>query len=103
MTLDDVAKLLDAIAKFLAVLVWPVLIGIVIFRFGPALKEFFTNLSEFSLKGGGFEASAKRTQAAAAAALAAAVAAHPEPGATPETTAKDAQAVADVVAEIVTP
>jgi hypothetical protein len=59
-------------------------------------------LTEFSLKGGGFEASAKRTKAEASAALIAATVAHQEAGATPETLAKDAKAAA-IAVEAVTP
>jgi len=103
MAIDDWIKVIDSVTKLAGVLVWPALIVFVVYRLGPSLKDFLANLSDFSLKGGGFEASAKRTQVAVAAALAAAASAHPEPGTTPEMTAKDAKAAADVVAEIVTP
>ncbi len=80
------------------------MIALVIERFAPALQEFFASLGEFSVKGAGFEASAKRKQAEAAAALVAATVAKPtEPGATPESTAQEAKAAAAVVAEAVTP
>jgi hypothetical protein len=59
-------------------------------------------MGEFSLKGAGFEASAKR-KAEAAAALVAAAVSHPEAGAAPEARARDARSAAQVVANIVTP
>jgi CheY-like chemotaxis protein len=102
MTTDNAVKLLDAIAKLLGVLVWPAVIVFVLIRFGSALREFIASMSEFSLKGAGFEASGKR-KAEAAAALAAAAASQAGADATPDATAKDARAAADVVAEIVTP
>ena len=103
MTVDEVAKLIDAFTKLIGALAWPLLVAFVLVRFGPALRDFFESLGEFSLKGAGFEASAKRKQAEAAAALAAATAARPEPGATPESTAREAREAADLVSEAVTP
>jgi CheY-like chemotaxis protein len=102
-SVDEVAKLIEAVTKLAGALVWPGLVLFVLIRFGPALKEFFEGLGEFSFKGAGFEASAKRKQAEAVAALAAAAAARPEPGATPESTARDAREAAELVAEAVTP
>jgi hypothetical protein len=101
MTIDNAIKILEAATKLLSVLVWPALLVFVLIRFGSALREFIANLGEFSLRGAGIEASAKRTQAAAA--LAAATVSHSEAGTTPEATAKDALAATQVVAEIVTP
>ena len=103
MSVDEFVKVLEAVTKLAGVLVWPALVGFVLVRFGPALRNFFESLGEFSLKGAGFEASAKRKQAEVAAALVAATTSRPEPGATPETTARDAQDVANLVAETVTP
>ncbi len=85
------------------VLVWPAVLIFVLVRFGPALREFIASVGEFSLKGAGFEASAKRKQAEAASALTAAAVSRPEPGATPEATAREARAAFDVVAEVATP
>ena len=103
MTVDDFVKLLDAITKLIGALAWPATLAFVLVRFGPAMNEFFSSLGEFTFKGGGFEASAKRKQAEAAAALAAAVAARPEPNASPESAARTARDAAKVVAEVVTP
>ena len=62
MSADEVVKLIDSASKLLGVLVWPALLAFVLVRFGPALKDFFANLGEFSLKGGGLEATAKRNR-----------------------------------------
>lgn len=98
MSIDDVAKLMAAVTQLLGVLVWPGLIALVLVRFGPALQEFITHLGEFSVKGGGFEASAKRKQAEAAAALVAASVARPDANTTPESAARNAKEAAAVVA-----
>ena len=103
MTVDDFVKIIDVATKLVTALAWPALVGFVLVRFGPALKVFFEGLGEFSFKGAGFEASAKRKQAEAVAALAAAVVARPGPGATPESIAQDAREVAEFVFETVTP
>lgn len=103
MTIDDLIKLLDVIAKLLGVLVWPGLLLFVLVRFGPSFKEFFASLGEFTLKGGGLEASAKRKQAEATAALTAATAARPGVAQTPEAVATEAKAAANVVADFSAP
>lgn len=77
MTVDDFIKLLDSVTKLVGVLVWPILAGFVLARFGPTLKVFFESIGEFSLKGAGLEATAKR-KVEAAAALAVATAARPD-------------------------
>ena len=101
MSVDEFAKLTEALTKLLGVLVWPALLAFVLVRFGPALKEFFSSLGEFTFKGGGFEATAKRKQAEAAAALVAASVARPDANTTPESAARDAKEAAAVVAESV--
>lgn len=103
MNTDDQVKFIDAITRLFSVLVWPAIVIVVLVRYGSAFGEFLADLGEFTLKAAGFEASAKRKQVEAAAALAAATAYHPEPGATPEATAKQARAAMDVVQEAATP
>jgi CheY-like chemotaxis protein len=103
MTIDDAVKLLEGLTKLLAVLVWPAILAFVLIRFRASLADFMTSLSEFSLKGGGFEASAKRRQAEAAAALGAAAVARPSADATPENISQEARAAAELVTEVVTP
>ena len=102
MNIDNAVKLIDAITKLLGVMLWPAVALFVLIRFGAAFRDFIASMGEFSLKGGGFEASAKR-KAEAAAALAAAAASQAGPDAAPDATARDARAAVDVVAEIVTP
>src|SRR5689334_12551362 len=66
MTIDDWVKIIDAIGRLFSATIWPLLILLCIILFAPALSSFFANLSEFSFKGAGFEASAKRTATAIA-------------------------------------
>jgi len=101
MSIDEFVKLIEALTKLVGVLVWPALLAFVLVRFGPSLKEFFSSLGEFSFKGGGFEATAKRKQAEAAAALVAASVARPDANTTPESAAREAKEAAAVVAESV--
>ena len=103
MTIDETVKLLEATSKLLGVLAWPALLFFVLVRFGPALKEFFSSLGEFTVKGGGLEASAKRKQAEVTAALAAATVARPGLAQTPEAAADEAKAAASVVADFSAP
>ncbi len=101
MSVDEFTRMLEALTKLLGVLVWPALLAFVLIRFGPALRDFFSSLGEFTFKGGGFEATAKRKQAEAAAALVAASVARPDANTTPESAARDAKEAAAVVAESV--
>jgi CheY-like chemotaxis protein len=100
--MQDVAKLLESVAKILSSLVWPGLIVFVIVRYGSSIRTFLDTLSELSFKGAGFEASLQRRQAEATTALVAAAAARPDEGATPEIVAKDV-AAAKIAVEAVTP
>jgi CheY-like chemotaxis protein len=74
MTAGQVSSLVSAVAQLVGVLIWPLVLLFFLVRFRGALTSFLSNLGEFSFKGLGVEASAKRQQEAAAA-LAAAVAA----------------------------
>lgn len=102
MTVDDIAKLADSLARLISALAWPVVIGFVLVRFGPALRDFFQSMGEFSVKGAGFEASAKRKQAEAAAALVAASAVRPD-SAQPGLAAAEAKELVTLVQDEVTP
>lgn len=101
MNMDELVKLIDSITNLLGVLVWPALLIIILVRFGPALKQFFSDLSEFSFKGGGFEATAKRKQAEASAALVAASVTRQNVTNEPDSAAREAKEAAEVVAESV--
>lgn len=103
MTIDEFIKLVDAATRLVSVLAWPGVLIFVVIRFGPTLKEFFASLGEFTLKGGGIEASAKLKQAEATAALTAATAAKPGLQQTPEAVAKEAKAAVNVVADFSAP
>lgn len=70
---DDFVKVIDAVTKLLGVVVWPALLAYLLVRFAPALGEFFESLGEFTFKGGGFEATAKRKQEATTALVAASI------------------------------
>lgn len=93
MTVDEKIKLIEAIAKLIGVIAWPALIAFVILRFRPAIKSFFESLGEFSLKGAGIEASAKRKQLEAVASLAAAASADSKEKSTPQEAATNAVSV----------
>ncbi|HEY0823829.1 MAG TPA: response regulator [Ramlibacter sp.] len=99
MSVDDTVKLIEALTKLIGVLVWPALLAFILVRFGPSLKEFFSSLGEFTFKGGGFEATAKRKQEAAAALVAASVA-RPDAASSPESAARDAREAATAVAQL---
>lgn len=100
MDVDNAAKLVEATAKLIGVVVWPVAIGYILFRFGSNIGDFIYNLGEVTLKGGGFEASLKRRQNEAGTALVAATISRPEDGATPISTANAAKEAAQAVGEI---
>jgi CheY-like chemotaxis protein len=100
MDADSTAKLLDAAPKLLGVLVWPAVIAYIFIRFGPKVGDFISSLGEVTLKGAGFEASAKRRQNEAAAALVAASASRPEAGATPEAVGNAAKEAVQIVGEL---
>lgn len=78
MSIDETVKLINAITELLGVIIWPLLLIFILFRFHPALKEFFNGVAELSFKGGGFEATAKREQVEAAVALSAAALSKPD-------------------------
>ncbi|MFF2245899.1 response regulator [Arthrobacter sp. NPDC058130] len=95
MNADQVNGLISAIGGLLNALLWPTLIGIVVFRFGPAVMRKFTESDEVTFKAGGVEASFQKVKVQLAANLVAAVndkAASDQRGAT-----VDAQDIADDV------
>lgn len=61
MTLESAASLIEAIAKLLASIAWPLVAVFALTVLGPPAGRFLASLSEFRLKGGGgFEAAAMR-------------------------------------------
>jgi CheY-like chemotaxis protein len=81
MNSGQVSSLVSAVAQLVGVLIWPLVLLFFLVRFRSALADFLRNLGEFSFKGPGFEASAKRQQEAAAALGAAVAVRAPEDGA----------------------
>jgi len=71
-TVDQAIALLAGVAGLIGVTVWPALILIIVLRFRVAISDFLGNLGEFTFKGVGIEATARRGQVEAAAALGAA-------------------------------
>ena len=99
MAVDDFVKVVDAVTKLLGVVVWPALLAYLFVRFAPAFKEFFASLGEFTFKGGGFEATAKRKQEATAALVAASVG-RPDASNSPQSAAMEAREAAVVVEQV---
>jgi CheY-like chemotaxis protein len=97
MALDDWIKLLDAFTKLFSATVWPLLILLCLILFRSSLTSFFANLSEFTFKGAGFEASAKR----AATAIANLSAANEKTPDTRTSTSSIVEAVSDVTPSVV--
>lgn len=74
MSVDQFVRILEALAKLLSAIAWPLFGLFVVLRFRDGIRSFFASLSEVSFKGAGLEASAKRSQIQAAATIAAAAA-----------------------------
>ena len=70
--METTIKLIEALSKLLGVVAWPAVVLFILIRFNNPLRDLLSGIGEVSLKGAGFEASAKRKQAEAPAALAAA-------------------------------
>ena len=60
MPLQDAATLIDAAARLIGALAWPVVFVIALTILRPSLRDFLSTLAEVRLKGGGFAASARR-------------------------------------------
>src|SRR4051794_27047817 len=63
---------LDAVGRLVAAIWIPAAIRIVVWRYEKGIRSFLIDVSEFTFKGAGLEASFKRQQADAASALVAA-------------------------------
>jgi CheY-like chemotaxis protein len=57
---DNLVKIIEALAKLLAAFAWPAVGAYLIWRFTPTLNDFLSNMSEGTVKAFGVEASAKR-------------------------------------------
>jgi CheY-like chemotaxis protein len=102
-TNSQFVAVVESITKLLGVLIWPAVILYILKRFSSPLSDFFSNLSEFSFKAPGMEATAKRKQVEAAAALGAAVAKRAVEVGQTENILEEAKAAAGAVADVVTP
>jgi hypothetical protein len=58
--LNEIVMLIDAVARLIGVLAWPVVFVFALTILRPALHDFLSTLGEVRLKGAGFEASARR-------------------------------------------
>jgi len=97
MNVDGFAKLLEAIGKLFGAVIWPAAIVYVLVRFRSDISDFISALGEITIKGGGFEASAKKKQDKAEAALVAAAVSRTEAGAVPINVASAAREAMQVV------
>jgi CheY-like chemotaxis protein len=97
---ENAVRLLDSATKLLGVMIWPAVVAFILVRFGSKISEVIGSLSEFTFKGAGFEASARKRQTEAAAALVAASASRPEAGATPETLGNAARQSVQIIGEL---
>jgi CheY-like chemotaxis protein len=97
---EGAAKMLEATAKLLGVVVWPAALVYIFVRFGSNIGDFISNLSEMTVKGAGLEASVKRRQSEAGAALVAATVDRQEEDATPASAANAAKEAVQAVGEV---
>lgn len=101
MTIDEIVKVADAVAKVGGALAWPAVLVFILFYFRTGLGEFLSSLAEFSIKGAGIDVSAKVRQREIVASLTAAAASGPNDKATPESIKKDAQEAFEIVGDTV--
>ena len=102
--LEDMSRILEALASLLGAVCWPSLVVIILLYFGAHLRRFIDSMGEFSFKAGptGIEAAAKRQQIKAAAMLGAASARKGDEAAT-EDTETAANEIARAVSEATEP
>lgn len=50
MNIDDIVKILDAISRLLAVVIWPAILLFILIRFREAFKVFLIVLANFPLR-----------------------------------------------------
>jgi CheY-like chemotaxis protein len=105
MTPEQLTGLVESMASLIQALVWPFLLVFAILYFGAALKKFLNDIGELTIKGTGWEASAKRQQLEAAASLGAAAASQEsaDPDAKPQQKEERAREIANIVSQAVRP
>jgi CheY-like chemotaxis protein len=103
MASEQALRVGNLIIELLGVLLWPLLLVFVLLYFGRPLKQFVTDLGEFTVSAAGVQATAKRQQIEAATHLGAAVASRGTAPSDGRGVSENTQEIADVVAEAVTP
>jgi len=98
--MEAFAKLLEAIAALIGVVAWPLVVLVLLRAFRQPIAAFLAGIGEFSLKGGGFEASARK-QAQQAAAVAATLS-ESRKGSSAENIAHEAQLAVDIIGNAAT-
>lgn len=101
--MDDLVKLLDAVSRFIAASVLPLVLFAVFWLMRKEINALIGRSNSVSFKGAGIDVSITAQQAQAAGALAAAVTSNAAAGQDKMETAETAQAAASVVAHAVTP
>ena len=101
--METTIKLIEALSKLLGVVAWPAVVLFILIRFNNPLRDLLSGIGEVSLKGAGFEASAKRKQAEATAALAAAESTRDVELAIPGDASRDVRSAASFVSQVATP
>ena len=101
--METTIKLIEAVSKLLSVVSWPAIVLFILLRFNNSIRDLLTGIGEITLKGGGFEASAKRKQAEATAALAAAESTRNVESAIQGDANRDVRAAASLVSQVATP
>jgi CheY-like chemotaxis protein len=102
---EQLTGLFDSIAAVIQALGWPLLLVFAILYFGAALKKFLNDIGELTVKGTGWEASAKRQQLEAAASLGAAAVRQEASttDATPKQDEEKAREIANIVSQAARP
>ncbi|MEQ6900818.1 response regulator [Nocardioides sp. YIM 152588] len=95
--MQPVTELITAAAALIDALAWPAIVLFLVIRFRESLGDFMANLSEFSLKAPGIEASARRQQIEAAVAVGAAIATSPSADSDPHAPARAAAELAQAL------
>jgi hypothetical protein len=76
--IKQITELIKVLVSLISTISWPLVTVFILVFFGKPIKKILSNVSELSLKAGGFEAIAKRQEIEAAASLGAAVAQKPK-------------------------
>jgi CheY-like chemotaxis protein len=103
MTIQDLAKLIDSIAKLMSSVAWPFITLVLLIRFWPDIMRIIESREDINLKGLGFEANFNSKTSASVDSLVAARATKPGYKPTSDSPADESKAASEVVADSVTP